>query len=181
MSYTSTESIKALNGRLHWGKRGTVYQHDPRRVGVVAKDLGLEHGNSVQTPATHDVTEEEPAPLDQVQHSRYKSLVERCFFLSQDRADTTFTVNKLSKDVKPTQQSLAKLKRLVKYLKRERQREQRFSHRRMVEKVTTCSDSEWSGCKTTRQSSSASVILQAKYHYKKQGRSRAAWRSIGSI
>ena len=46
ISYGSTESIKALNRRLHEGKRGIVYQHDPRHVDVLVK--GLEHGNSVQ-------------------------------------------------------------------------------------------------------------------------------------
>ena len=46
-------------------KRGIVYQHDPRLVDVLVKELGLEQGNSVQTPATHDATEEEESePLD---------------------------------------------------------------------------------------------------------------------
>ena len=38
---------------------GIVYQHDPRHVDVLVKDLGLEHGNLLQTPATPDVLEEE--------------------------------------------------------------------------------------------------------------------------
>ena len=63
----SPKSIKTLNRRLHWGKRGIVYQHDPRHVDVLVKDLGLEHGSSVQTPATHDVTEEESRSASQVQ------------------------------------------------------------------------------------------------------------------
>ena len=29
-----------------------MYQHDPRHIDVLVKDLGLENGNSVQTPAT---------------------------------------------------------------------------------------------------------------------------------
>ena len=53
----SPKSIKTFVWRLHWGKRGIVYQHDLRHVDVLVKDLGLEHGNSVQTPATPDVTE----------------------------------------------------------------------------------------------------------------------------
>ena len=59
ISHGSPKSIKTLNRSLHWGKRGNVYQHDPRHVDVLVKDLGLEHGNSVQTPATLDVMEEE--------------------------------------------------------------------------------------------------------------------------
>ena len=76
-------------------QRGIVYRHDPRHVDVLVKDLGLEEGNYVQTPATHDVTEEEPDPLDQVQHSKCESQVARCSFLSQDRTDITFIVTEL--------------------------------------------------------------------------------------
>ena len=46
------KSIKTLNRRLHWGKRGIVYQDNPRHVDLLVKDLGIEHGNSVQTLAT---------------------------------------------------------------------------------------------------------------------------------
>ena len=124
ISYGSSESTKTMNRRLQWRRSGTVYQHDPKHVDVLVKDLGLEHGNSVQTPATHDATgEEEPEPLSQVQHSKHSSQVERCLFLSQDRADITFFVNGLCQRMSsPTQQSLAKLKRLARYVKRERQR-----------------------------------------------------------
>ena len=66
ISYGSRENIKALNRRLHWTRRGVVYQYDPRQVDVLVIDLGLEQGNSVQTPETHDVTEEEPEPLQDV-------------------------------------------------------------------------------------------------------------------
>ena len=52
ISYGSPKNIKTLNRRLHWRTRGIVYQHDPRHSDVLVKDLGLEHGNSVQTPAT---------------------------------------------------------------------------------------------------------------------------------
>ena len=52
ISYGSPKIIKTLNRRLHWRTRGIVYQHDRRHVDVLVKDLGLEHGNSVQKPAT---------------------------------------------------------------------------------------------------------------------------------
>ena len=57
ISHGSPGSIKAPNRRLHCGKRGIVYQHGPRHVDVLVKELGLERGNTVQTAATHDVTE----------------------------------------------------------------------------------------------------------------------------
>ena len=94
-----------------------MYQHDPRHVDVLVKDQGLERGNSVQTLATHDVTEEEVEPLDQMQSSKYRAQVARCLFFSQDRADITFILNELCQIMSdPTHQSLAKLKRLVRYV-----------------------------------------------------------------
>ena len=51
ISFGSQESIKTLNRRLRWGKEGVVYQHDPRHVDVLVRELGLKNGNTVQTPA----------------------------------------------------------------------------------------------------------------------------------
>ena len=59
IGHGSSKSIKTLDRRLHWGQKGIVYQYDPRYVDVLVKDLGLEHGNSVQTPAAPDAAEEE--------------------------------------------------------------------------------------------------------------------------
>ena len=55
----------------------------------------------------------------------------------------------------PTQQSLAKLKRLARYLKRERQWRHIFRYRIMVEEVPTFSDPDW-----------ASVILLGSHTLK---------------
>ena len=84
ISYGSTERIKALNRRLHWTKRGIVYQ--PKHADVLVKDLGLEHGNSLRAPAVHDAIYDERGPLNQSQSSNYRSPVARCLFLSQNRA-----------------------------------------------------------------------------------------------
>ena len=59
----------------------------------------------------------------------------------------------------PTQHSFAKLKRFVRYLKRERQWGRQFKYRRIVEEVTMFTDSDWAGRKETRKSSSAVVML----------------------
>ena len=137
ISFGSSKSIKTLNRRLHWGEEGIVYPHDPRHIDVLVKELGLENGNTVQTPAAPNATEEEKSePLSQIQHHKYRSQVARCLFLSQDRADITFIVNELCQTMSnPSQQSLAKLKRLTRYLKRERQWRQVFKYGKSVEEV----------------------------------------------
>ena len=40
-----------------------MYHHDPRHVDVLVKDFGLERGNSLQTPAVHDVTNDKREPI----------------------------------------------------------------------------------------------------------------------
>ena len=168
ISFGSPESIKTLNRRLHWGKEGIVNQHDPRHVDVLVKELGLENGNTVQTPAAPMAAEEEESELlDQVQYHRYRSQVARCLFLSQDRADITFIENELCQTMSnPTQLSLAKLKRLTRYLKRERQWGQVFKYEKAVEEITMFTDSDWAGCKETRKSSSAGVVMSGAHALK---------------
>ena len=110
----STKSIKALNRRICWGETGILYQHDPRHVDVLVESLGLENGNTVQTPIIDDVKDENPVWLDPEQISKYRSHVARCLFLSQDRADITFAVNELCQRMSDlSQHSFSKLKRLV--------------------------------------------------------------------
>ena len=56
----------------------------------------------MQTPAEHDVTDEEPEPLDQMESSQYRLQVARGLILSQDRADVNIQREcGVPKNVKP--------------------------------------------------------------------------------
>ena len=95
-----------------------LYQHDPRHVDVLCEILGLENGNTVQTPIINEVKDDNPVWLDSEQISKYRSHVARCLSLSHDIADITFAVNELcQRKSDPSQHSFSKLKRLVRYLK----------------------------------------------------------------
>ena len=118
----STKSIEALNRRICWGETGILYQHDPRHVDVLVERLGLENGYTVQAPLIDDVIDENPVWLDSEQIRRYRCHVAGSLFFRQDRADITFAVDELCQRMSdPSQHSLSKLKRLVRYLKGERQ------------------------------------------------------------
>ena len=114
------------------------------------------------------MTEEEGfRTLSQVQHHRYRSQVSRCLFLSEDRADITFIVNELCQKMSdPNQQSLTRLKRLARHLKRERQRGQVFEYGALDEELTVFTDSDWAGCMETRISSSAGVLMLGRHTLK---------------
>ena len=66
----------------------------------------------------------------------------------------------------PNQQSLARLKRLARYLKRERQCGQLFEYGVLTEELTVFTDSDWAGCKETRNSSSAGVLMLGRHTLK---------------
>ena len=118
----STKSIKALHGE------GYCTNMIPDTLMFSLRVL-LENGNTDQTPIVDDVKGENPVHLDPEQISKYKSHVARCLFFSQDRADITFAANELCQKMSdPTQHSFAKLKRLIRYLKGERDNGSKFSN-----------------------------------------------------
>ena len=113
----SAKSVKALNRRIRWRETGILCQHDPDDV--LVESLGLEKGNTVQTPTVGDVKDENPVWLDLEQIQQKTDLMwTDVLFFSQDRADITFAVSELRQRMSdPSQHSLATLKRLVRYLK----------------------------------------------------------------
>ena len=96
ISHGSTESIKALTKIVRWREREEVVYHDPRHVDCLAEKFGLGNANTVQAPAADVTSCENSEPLDQEQFSECRSHVARCFFLTHDRADITFTVNSVN-------------------------------------------------------------------------------------
>ena len=131
--------------------------------------------------------------LDPDQASEYRSHVARCLFLSQDRADTTFAVNELCQSMSdPSHQSFTKLKRLVQYLKGERQCIQVFEFGDMSSEATVYSDSDWAGDKRNedivKRGSRArgttpfeTYTRKQRDHRQKQCRNRTVCSSIGSV
>ena len=56
-----------------------------------------------------------------------------------------------------------------------------FEFGKLAEELTVFADSDWAGCKETRKSSSAGVMmLEAEGHCKEQRRGRTVCSSIGS-
>ena len=163
-----------------------TYQHDPRHVDVRVKELRLERANTVPTPAVGRHCEWKLGTAEPGQFAR-------CFVLSEDRADITFTVKELCRRKSHIPRSW--------WGERETAR-QVFERRtacgdqysvlvRWHTEMTACSDSDWAGDTETRPSSSAVMILvgshsvesmhtQATYRSEKQCGGRNVRSDIGS-
>ena len=126
------------------------YCFNTRYVDVLVESLGLKNGNTVQTPTVDEVKDENPVRLTQ----NKPKYVARRLFLSQNKADITSAVNELCQKMPhPSHHSFSKLKRLVWYLKGQRQWIQVFEFGDMSLEVTVFSDSDWARDKKTMKSS----------------------------
>ena len=97
---------------------------------------------------------------DPEQFRKYRSHVTRCLFLSQDRADRTFSVNELCQKMSdPPQHSIAKIETTRSVLEGREAMDPGVQFGDVSSEVTNFSDSDWAGDKETRKSSSAGVAL----------------------
>ena len=114
--------MRILNRIIRWTEAGLRIEADPRHVEILIKEMGLEEANSVNTPGVKDRERDEKneQPLDRAEASLYRSCVARANYLAQDRADIAYAVKEACRDMaNPKASSWEKIKRVVRYLKRE--------------------------------------------------------------
>ena len=160
-----------------------MYQHDPRHVDVLVKDLGLEQGNTVPEKSWSRWTKFYTADTGRKLHDVCSSVKLDRHKIHRERV--------MSKGVKLHATDHCQVEKASRVFTRERQWRHIICSGRMVEDVTRFSDSDWAGCKETRKSSSAGVTLvghtlkactrKHNDHCKKQCRSRAECYSIGCV
>ena len=93
--------------------------------------------------------------------TRFRVLAARIAYIAQDRPDVMFSSKELCRDMaKPTAASMAKLKRLVRYLREYETCSWRFPFgcRFVAEVVRAYSDSDWAGCRVSRKSTSGGML-----------------------
>ena len=95
--------------------------------------------------------------------SRYRELVARANFLSMDRPDIAFAVKELCRSMSsPTRRDAEALKRLSRYL-HGRPRVILAFPWQDAEDITVFTDSDWSGCLSTRRSTSGGALMRGNH------------------
>ena len=122
--------------------------------------------NSVNTTGSSSLKRIEDADvaLDAKAHSLFRTAVGKLLWLAFVRPDCSYAVKELSRDVKgPTVESLAKLKRLLRYPSGTKDYVLRIKPSHMLEDWTSSLDivcyvdSDWAGCSKTRKSTRGST------------------------
>jgi len=159
-------AVTILNRRIEWAEEGIRYEADPRHVEELTKFFGLkEDSNGLDVPIVkEEVTEEEEPgePLEGEELRNFRGLAARANYLAADRVDIQYAAKEICRDMaRPTTKSMAKLKRLARYLTRYPRGiimfKENENERGIIIDVFT--DSDWAGCRGTRKSTSGGVMM----------------------
>ncbi len=103
---------------IEWTQQGIRIEADQRHAEIIIEHLGLlNNAKGVSTPYENKESNQEELERSGEDSTLYLACVARADFLSQDRSDIQYAVKELSRSMStPTQSSMAKLKRLGRYL-----------------------------------------------------------------
>ena len=153
-----------LNRTLIWTRKGIEIEADTRHVKEVLKALDMLESNAVATPCVEEQRREEEDGEEQVlqgeEATRYRAVVARVNYLSQDRADIRYSTMRLcSRMSSPTPRDMEKLKRMARYLKGRPRMPALFAWQSRHSKIIAFTDNDWAGDKVTRRSVSGGVVM----------------------
>ena len=129
------------------------------------KLYGMETSKPSPTTGSSTVSKVQPEPLDRNEHKKYRAIVGKLLWLALIRPDISYATKELSRDLTaPTTESITKVKHLLRYIAGTKDYCQRLCPNVTLES-SNCTldldcyvDSDWAGCRSTRKSTSGTVV-----------------------
>ena len=136
--------VTFLNRVITWHPDGIRYEADPRHVDTLLRELGMTTAKAASTPGTKDENgnnDDKDIPVhDQNQMRRLVSFLN---FISQDRADISFAVKELARNMAaPTEATVRAMKRMLHYLKGQKRCSSVFRWQHQPSELTVYTDSD---------------------------------------
>jgi hypothetical protein len=158
------KQIRILNRVVWWNHEGIHYEPDQRHAEIMVKMMGVRDKSSVVTPGVKPCDDkEEDGDDEQVEESkvtRYRAVVARGNYLSQDRLDIKYAIKELCRWMgKPRNKDWRKLIRLTKYLVGRERYINEYKYQDEVGKLDVWTDTDYAGCRETRKSTSGGLIM----------------------
>ena len=93
------KSIRLLSRVIEWKEEGISYEADQRHADIIVREMGLNKGGkTVITPGIkEDAKEDDEKELRGEHATKYRALVARGLYLTQDRSDIQYTIKELSR------------------------------------------------------------------------------------
>ncbi|CAK0840427.1 unnamed protein product, partial [Prorocentrum cordatum] len=154
------QEVVCLNRVFRWTSRGDVeLEADSRHALIMMQQLNLWRGSkALSTPGVEAKSVDRGRVLEGEEATRYRSLVMRASFLSEDRPDIKHAVTEAAKCMhEPCEHGMELVKRIARYLLGRPGLVQRFRRQRWSGVLKGFSDSDFAGCLETRKSTSCGV------------------------
>ena len=161
---------------LTWEAAGIRYEADPRHAELVIQGLGLEEGKPANTPGVpqsemRDEDDTSNPPMAGSDATAYRALTARLNFLSQDRPDIQYAVKEVSRYMSaPRTKDMEPLKRIGRYLLSKPRATFLYEWQRQPAELTSFSDTDWAGCRSTRKSTSGGIVVHGSHYIKSWSR-----------
>ena len=127
--------------------------------------FGMDTAKPSPTTGTSAKPSHVPQPLNTSEHKAYRAIVGKLLWLALIRPDISYATKELSRGLTaPTTESVTKVKHLLRYISGTRDHCQRLnpsvtlSDSDCTLDIDCYVDSDWAGCKTTRKSTSGTVV-----------------------
>ena len=141
---------KFLKRAIEWDEESKdfTWSADPAHVGAAAEALGMTGRNQCKGSATPgssslSVSDEK---LNEQEHRLFRSVAGIVSYTALDRPDIQYSLKFVMNEVAaPTEQSMNRLRRIVRYLIRHPVLKWRFPRQPMVKYVDAFGDSDWAG------------------------------------
>ena len=137
----------------------------PAYVSDMLTLFGMDTAKPSPTTGTSAKPSHVPQPLNTSEHKAYRAIVGKLLWLALIRPDISYATKELSRDLTaPTTESVTKVKHLLRYISGTRDHCQRLnpsvtlSDSDCTLDIDCYVDSDWAGCKTTRKSTSGTVV-----------------------
>ena len=159
------KEIVILNRSLRWTEEGLEYRADDKHVREILKYFGLDENSKglsaavAKESAGEDGGEEEELGAEKAKE--YRALAARANYLALDRPDIQYAAKEVCRDMsKPTAGSMARIKRLARYLLEHPQAIIKFrAEGGGSGRIDVYSDSDWAGCTRSRRSTTGGIMM----------------------
>ena len=177
------KEVKILGRTLRWIEDGIEYEADEKHREELMKRTGLkEESKAVVGPAIKDARNdegEEDVELRGQEKSEFRGCCALLNYLGLDRSDIQYATNQLCREMaKPTKKSMARMKRVVRYLVGAEKLVWKFGEwegDRDHVNLDVYVDSDWAGGEDRKSTSGGIALLEgvAVKHWSRTQRSRA--------
>ena len=166
------KEVTILNRLIRWCGSWTVggerleFEADPRHVQILQAQLGLRPGSrGIGTPGLSEaVTDISEQALDDEQAALFRSACMRLGYVALDRPEIQFAAKECARGMScPTQRHLSLLKRAARFTLIAPRTIWVWRRQAPVKTLLLQCDTDWAGCKLTRRSTSAVVVLAGQH------------------